>query len=489
MTQTGTYKKIEPEEEELEVSKEISNMIRPAVDFSTVHHSVTKTETLSWAEESYLELQKDEELPLAVLRPKEKSKTKVMRGITDGIGMGINSQPDKERILLQPDDATIKSSEASTAVLRRPSNYQPTELGSQSSTITEEIQPAKKIPLAPYDFEMEISPSVVSSTVYAPVRRPEYLEREDHFDELMEENPVNLHRTTGTFNGVYFPCMGMFVAPLFGTPIFPLPPKQERYHFKLMMNEPTDHFDGNPNSKYEDEIRRLMKPQILAFGKTSVAINNQWLLSRCVDLWYQKFPLAGIRWGEKSAAYDEQALGATHFETVEQNPNLLGNRHDYERRKIGHVRSRKTVTGLHNPPSPVTSKDQLLLKKQQLESQKLKLFIGEADLGQSETLTAYDKYTNVVLEFRKRGGTFKSPPNNIRKVSQLIHEVNCTEDMQYWLVNNQGKNDFNAFHAGWTDGPLLSKRLGQTDRTRLFTFMFTCLEYHNFIQIRQQVKL
>ena len=375
MTQTGTYKLIDQDQQDLEMAKEISNMIRPSMDFSTVHQSVTKTETLSWAEESIMEARKEEDLPMAVVKPKEKSDIKVMRGITDQIGMDLNSEPDRERFLALPDDATIKTSQASTAVLRRPSDYQPTEdLDSTPSTLTEGVRPAK-VPMAPYDFDIDASESIVESDVYAPVRRPDHIEREDRFDELMEENSIMLTRNSGTFNGVYFPCMGIFSSPLFGTNIFPLPPKQEKYHFNLMMNEPTDHYDGNPNSKYEDEIRRFMRPQLLAFEKTSVSFNNQRQLTTNLELWDLKFPLALVRWGEKAAAFDEESAGGQWFETVEKNPNLLGQRDDYARVKHGRGQTRNTVTGLHNPPSPVTSKEKLLERKQQLESQKLKVFL------------------------------------------------------------------------------------------------------------------
>ena len=487
MTQTGTYKPIDANQKELEVTKEMSNMIRPSVDFSTVHYSVTK-ETLSWVEETILEVRRDEDLPMTVLRPKEK-KEQIMRGVNDRIGMDLNSRPDQERFGAIPDDATIKTSQASTAVLRRPSEYQPTEdLDSNPSTLTEEIRPAK-IPMAPYEFEMNAGSSVIESEIYAPVRRPDYIEREDHFDELMEENSIMLHRTTGTFNGVYFPCMGIFSSPLYGTNIFPLPPKQEKLHFNLMMNEPTDHYDGNPNSQYEDEIRRIMQPQMLAFEKTSVAFNNQKLLSINLDDWQVKFPFSMVRWGETVAAFSEDSAGGRWFQTVEGNPDLLSQRVDYARVKHGRVQTRHTVTGAHNPPAPVKSKDKLLEKKQQLESQKLKVFIGEVDLRQSEVLNEYERFTNIVREFRIRGGTFKAPLNNIRKVLHLAEHIQQIEDMQRWIVHTQGKFDFHAFHEGWLEGPIMRNRISQTERAKLSTWMLTCLEYHNFMQIRQKVIL
>ena len=253
-----------------------------------------------------------------------------------------------------------------------------------------------------------------------------------------------------------------------------------------MMNEPTDHYDGNPDSKYEDEVRKFMEHQIFAFEKTSTSFNSQRLMTDQADLWMQKFPNASIRWGETVAAYNAPTE-REKFHSVEINPKLLDNRRDHVRVALGNVKTKGTVTGLHNQPKPVKSKDRLIARQQQLESDKLKLFLGEADFRQSTTMTAYDQFTRVIQHFRINGGSFKTPPKIIAKMAELIKDVNSIPDMQRWLVSNQGKTDFNAFHEEWTKTPLMNKRMGHSDRVRRTDDMLTCLEYHNFIQIRTKV--
>ena len=223
MTQTGTYNPIDPDENQLEIQKELANMIRPAMDFSSF--SVPKTvEVPIWAQETFQEQQEQENLPMAVLRPKT-PKISTMRGITSGIGMDINSQPGVERIVAIPDDGTIKTSQASTAKIRRESNYVPTDDESIPSTSTNDNRNPRKIDMSKPTSE-RYQPSTSSDETYRPINRPDHLIQElDDSDEFLEESSINLHRTSGTFNGVYFPCFGMFSAPLFGTDIFPLPPR------------------------------------------------------------------------------------------------------------------------------------------------------------------------------------------------------------------------------------------------------------------------
>ena len=484
MTQTGTYASIEHDDEELEIQKEMSSMVRPAMDFSSA--SVSKQETLSWAQQVLSEQKEMDDLPMTVLRPKIDENPQMMRGWTDQVGKDLNSEPGVERVMMVPDDQTIRSSEASTARLRRESNYEPTDAESIASTVT---KPVRKIDMScPTTTSTCPDPYQPSTSSEGTIQPTQNVEKETSFDELMENISTNLFRTSGTFNGVYFPCFGILVAPLFGTEIFPLPPKQEKFHFNLVMNEPTDHYDGNPNSKYEDEVRTWMKKQIFAFGKTSISFNAMRMLDENQELWAQKFPLSTVRWGETVSAFTLANFNSREgFQPIEAYPTLFDNKTDLSRVALGTVTARRTVTGLHNMPQPIQSKDKLLSKKQQLEADKLKVFIGETDFRQTTTMEAYDEYAKVVKHFRVKGHTFKSPTNHIKKVSELIRDVTTVNDMQKWLVFTQGKTDFNVYHDGWTETPIMKKRLSHTDKARISSFMLTCLEYHNFVQIRDKV--
>ena len=484
MTQTGTYDKVTQEEEDLETQREKFHMIRPALDYSAV--SMSKTETLSWAQEMFEEDQKREKLPTAVLRPSTPSKPEqLMRGVNDGIHKELNSNPDEERIFKQPDDATIRSTEASTAKLRRPSQYLPTDVESAASDET--LKPQKISMATGSRYVGHDAPSGSSDETYQPAQKPDYLDHLDTFDEMMDEKNIVIEKTSGTFNGVYFPCFGIFASPLYGTEIFPLPPKQEKYHLNLLMGKPTDHYDGNPNSSYEDEIRRFMNPIIFAYDKMGARVNDQSALNHRLNVMADKFPYSSSRVGESVTVF-RPMMEIENMRSVEHNPGMLTSETDFATVRRGTNQTKSTVTGLHNPPKPIESKDRLINKKQQLEAEKLRLFIGEADFRQSSTMETFDKFTKVVEHFRKNGGSFQSPSSPIRRLA-VLREIITVTDMQDWLVKNQGRQgNFNAYHDDWCQGPLLAKRFTQTERTRASMFMLTCLDFHNFMNIRDQVK-
>ena len=488
MTQTGTYKVIDADQEELEIQKETANMIRPSLDISSVHRSILKTETESWGEEFVIQEQKSAQLPYAVLRPNTPKNFETMRGVTAQVGQDLNSQPDQERILRIPDDATIVTSQATTAKIRRQSDYAPTEKVSLRTDNTDDT--SLRLDIGRQErIQYQPSTSSEDSDVYRPVTRPSNLatnNREDPFHTVVEDYSILLHRTSGTFNGVYFPCMGIFCGPLFGTDIFPLPPRQEKYHFNLVMDKPTDHYDGNPNSAYEDQVRRYMQKPSRAFERTNLRFNSQQSLTANERNWNLKFPFSSQRFGVQVQAASKPDY---IFQPVEYNQHLLTKESDHFRPFRGGNTPKSTVTGQHNPVTPTKSQEKLLERRNQLNVNKLKIFIGEAEFHHSETLTAYDKFNEVVKAFRKNGGTFKQPTSHIRKATALITEVQSVTDMQVWLAKNQGKHDFNSFHEAWYDTPILRRRMLQSDKAKLSSFMFNCLEYHNFVQFRNTVSL
>ena len=410
MMQTGFRRKISSDEEELEYQKEKLQMIRPALDYSAA--SITKTETLSMVQE--LRLKDVKNLPITDLRPMYQNPnlshvnvdTKAMRGITDKVGAELNSIPGEERIIEVFDDATIKTSQASTAKIRRASNYAPTD--DKSDVTISETTPIPAIAETVTSSEQEIfsTPSTPSTeSTFHPVKRPEFMEKELPTEDLELEPEMQIERTSGTFNGVYFPCFGIFAAPLFGTEIFPLPPRQERYHYQLVMGKPTDHLDGNPNSGYEDEIRKYMAKVIKAYNQNGLRFTDQMPLTERLDNWRKKFPFSTTRWGETVTAF-RPISEVEYFRTVENNPDMLTEESDIPIKKLGNCSTRRTVSGTQNPPQPIKYKERYVEKKQKLEADKLKVFLGESDFRQSKTLLAYQNFNEVVKHFKENGYTF-----------------------------------------------------------------------------------
>ena len=288
-------------------------------------------------------------------------------------------------------------------------------------------------------------------------------------------------------NGVYFPCFGLLVGPLFGTEIFPLPPRQEKYHFNLVMGRPTDHYDGNPNGKYEIEIRKFMTKYLKSFIRTPTSFQAFEDLDSSKLKWTEKFPFSMVRWGQKVSAA-ESAPMLKRFVPVETNPDLFNNAYDQVPVFTGKMLVKTTGASTHTPIPPIQSVDTLINRQQKLEVKKIKDFLGSSDQGQSPVFQSYERFTEIVQHFRQNGGNFKAPSRVIRKILVLRRDILTVKDMEKWMLESQHKgSDFNAYHDGWTNRKILDQHLSYTEKARLSTLMLTFLEYNHFLEIRTQV--
>ena len=306
-------------------------------------------------------------------------------------------------------------------------------------------------------------------------------------ETITDDPEISVPANKWMSNGVYFPCFGLLVGPLFGTEIFPLPPKQEKYHFNLVMGRPTDHYDGNPNGKYEIEIRNFMDKYLKSFIRTSTSFQLFDDLDMNKHKWTEKFPFSSVRWGQKVTAA-AQSPTQKPFTPIERNPNLFNQAYDQLPRYTGKALVKTTGASTHTPIPPIKSKETLIDRQQQLEVKKIKDFLGSSDKGQSPIFQSYERYTEIVQHFRKNGGQFKAPQRILRKVLNLTRDVLTVNDMEKWILQNQSKSDFNAYHDGWTNRKLLEQHLSHTDKARLSTLMLTFLEYNHFMEIRTQVR-
>ena len=96
--------------------------------------------------------------------------------------------------------------------------------------------------------------------------------------------------------------MGIFTPNLIGTEIFPLSPKQEKLYYAVAVNGPINHFDGDVDESFVDDIKRFMDPVLV-----SLRPNNQTKPEFLVrwendfdDDWCQKFPYATHRIFERN---------------------------------------------------------------------------------------------------------------------------------------------------------------------------------------------
>ena len=85
--------------------------------------------------------------------------------------------------------------------------------------------------------------------------------------EITRPTRLTYARPKANFNGRYFPCFGVICPPLQGTKVFPLSPKQEKFHFLHATGAPLNHLDGTsePDADYLDMVMMHMELRMHAW--------------------------------------------------------------------------------------------------------------------------------------------------------------------------------------------------------------------------------
>ena len=145
------------------------------------------------------------------------------------------------------------------------------------------------------------STTSVTSTNYARSHLPTFVPAE-HEPRILPTvgqkiDPTALKRPKKAFRGRAFPSFGNLIKPLHGSIIFPLSPKQEKLYFKVATNAPIDHYDGDLDPIFVDDIKKFMEPVLESFFPS--VQNAQRFLCRRKNYyaqdWKAKFPLASNR--------------------------------------------------------------------------------------------------------------------------------------------------------------------------------------------------
>ena len=118
--------------------------------------------------------------------------------------------------------------------------------------------------------------------------------------------------------GTYFPNIaGILCPPLWGTRLFPLAAKQEKLHFIAAADGKLDHFDGQPDQFYLEDIQKIM-------AKTFRSWDTQPNFEYCPDLrsanlayfWRNKFPFAIQKFEERCYTIKDKDPGTFQPGTV-----------------------------------------------------------------------------------------------------------------------------------------------------------------------------
>lgn len=143
-------------------------------------------------------------------------------------------------------------------------------------------------------------------------------------DETTENVQLPPARQKALFKGRYFPSFGLLCPPLAGTEIFPISPRMEKLHFAVAADMPMDHFDGEPQQQYLDDIKEYMAP---IFESYQVSNKDKYLHRfknpNFNQEWASKFPYSSHRFHEGNAIRRKVGANEVFKVNFDNNPNLL----------------------------------------------------------------------------------------------------------------------------------------------------------------------
>ena len=155
--------------------------------------------------------------------------------------------------------------------------------------------------------------------------RPYYNKGVDQILDTSQDNSsLAPARQKALFRGRYFASFGLLCAPLAGTEILPLAPRMEKIHFAVAADMPLDHFDGEPQQHYLDDIKAYMKPIFKSYQLSSRdRYLHRFKNSNFDDEWRTKFPFASHRFFEGNAVRGDIGEDEKFKTNLEVNPNLF----------------------------------------------------------------------------------------------------------------------------------------------------------------------
>ena len=118
--------------------------------------------------------------------------------------------------------------------------------------------------------------------------------------------------------------MGIFTPNLIGSEVFPLAPKQEKLYYYVATDGPVNHFDGDVDESFMDDIKRFMKPVLASLKPKNQRKENflaRWE-NEFEEDWMQKFPYASHRIRERNSQRHWLSMTECSAQSFSFSPNL-----------------------------------------------------------------------------------------------------------------------------------------------------------------------
>ena len=296
-------------------------------------------------------------------------------------------------------------------------------------------------------------------------------------------------RQKALFKGRYFPSFGILCSPLAGTEIFPISPKMEKLHFAVAADMPVDHFDGEPQQQYLDDIKEYMQPIFASYQLSNRAkYLHRYKNPNFNEEWATKFPYASHRFKEGNAIRGKVGAEEVFRVTLESNPNLmdeyqenlnpanLGDRHG-KGSKLRHEQLQVSIS----TQAQQTEARQVAFTAGQMREQSSDSLMSSDVLGRR-----FEKFLSLTKAFFIKG--HKTVTFHAQVPMLDLHSLTTYEEFEDWIFQVKDQNEFpNATHEKCLLMEPWTEQFSNTQRLKIGDWLGTLLKFDRIKLIKRKV--
>ena len=311
------------------------------------------------------------------------------------------------------------------------------------------------------------------------------------FNQTPEFIALPPSRQKALFKGRYFPSFGLLCPPLAGTEIFPLSPKMEKIHFAVAADMPLDHFDGEPQQQFLDDIKEYMQPIFESYQLSSKdRYLHRFKNPDFNEEWAKKFPYASHRFQEGNAIRTKVGADEVFKGNFESNSNLLeGYRENL---------TSNTLNERHGKGSKLRHEQLQVIESQQAQQKELRQIgfsAGQMKVESFDSMTnaeefgrKFEKFLNVAKLFFAKG--HKSIQNHHEIPMLELHNITSYEQFEDWIFQVKDENSVpNATHEKCLQLAPWNEHFSTTQRLKIDGWLGTLLKFDRIKMIKKKVGL
>ena len=296
-------------------------------------------------------------------------------------------------------------------------------------------------------------------------------------------------RPKRAFRGRPFVGLGNLVPSLHGSSVFPLAPKQEKLYFNIATDAVVDHFDGDLDSTYMDDIKCYMKRVMDSMHPERQSLRT--FLTRAENKffnreWSIKFPFSSHRLAEYNSA---------HSDAIEIERNVGGYYSPEMYPNATKPMPLALMSGISQSHGGIkTDKVEVLniaeLELRMAETSLQNIFDAvERPGASSDFQLRIEKFQNKVAHYLKVGDKWTKPKNTLNKIRELKQLDNYNQFESWLLTEKDSLDDLNMFHEAWLETGLAARLITPTQAVRIGHWTTTFFQYANVKDNRPVVSL